>query len=87
MISIRTMNDELKKCESCGGSCGNCSNQSKACQCTHHKVIPVMIILIAVTFLLNAFNYLADQSTAVIWPILLLIAGGTKLGQSKCGCC
>ncbi|MBI4137961.1 MAG: hypothetical protein HY472_01790 [Candidatus Sungbacteria bacterium] len=57
------------------------------CGCTHHKVVPWAIILIGLTFLLGAFDVLTQQAVNVVWPILLIIAGGTKLAQHTCACC
>jgi hypothetical protein len=53
----------------------------------HHKVVPAMIVLIALTFLLNAFNVLDARTTSIVWPVLLLIAGGTKFNEGACKCC
>ena len=76
-----------KKCEncgsmSCGGSCGK-----KGCNCPHHKVMPIGIILIALTFLLGTWGIFNEGTVAVIWPVLLLIIGVTKLMGQKCSCC
>ena len=54
------------------------------CSCPHHKVVPLMIILIGVAFLLGALNVLTMSAVGIIWPILLIVAGGTKLGGCKC---
>jgi len=58
------------------------------CKCPHHNVVPIMIILIGLTFLLGALNIvLTPWAVSVIWPILLIIIGGIKLGSKKCKCC
>lgn len=57
------------------------------CACTHHKVMPWAVILIGLTFLLGAYGVFSEQAVNIIWPILLIIAGGTKLMRHKCGCC
>lgn len=74
-----------KNCQSCGsGTCsGNCGN----CNCPHHKAIPVFTILIAVTFLLGAWDMLSATSVDIIWPVLLGAIGVTKLMKGKCNCC
>lgn len=43
-----------------------------------------MIILIGLTFLLGAFGVISPMMVAVVWPVLLIIAGVTKLGGCKC---
>ena len=58
--------------------------QGKLCKCPHHKVIPIMIILIGLDFLLGAVNVLTMSFVNVSWPILLMIIGATRLGGCKC---
>jgi len=70
-------------CEDCEGTCGNC----KDCSCPHHRAVPAFITLIALAFLLNAWNILSDASVAIIWPVLLGAIGVTKLMKGRCGCC
>lgn len=67
-------------------SCNTCHGE-KNCNCPHHKAIPVFIVLIAFTFLLQAWDILSFSTVDVIWPILLAAIGLTKLGQSRCTCC
>ena len=57
----------------------------KVCQCGHHKVVPLCIILIGLVFLLGEMGVLTAGFVAVSWPILLVIIGGAKL--MKCKCC
>jgi hypothetical protein len=57
------------------------------CSCSHHKVVPVVVVLFGVAFLLQALNVLDAGVVAVVWPILVIIAGGMKLMSGKCKCC
>ena len=57
------------------------------CGCMHHKMVPMMITLIGITFLLGALNILTAAAVSVIWPILLIVAGGTKMMGGGCKCC
>ena len=57
------------------------------CECKHHKVVPMMLILIALVFLLKGFGVVTSGFTDIAWPILLGVAGFTKLKQGKCKCC
>jgi len=59
----------------------------KKCSCLHHEIIPIFLILIGLTFLLNAWAILSDAATAVIWPIILILIGFQKLMGLKCPCC
>jgi hypothetical protein len=56
----------------------------KVCNCPHHKIMPVIIILIGLTFLLGAFNVLSPMAVSIIWPILVIIIGLKKLKRCKC---
>jgi len=53
-------------------SCGSC-----------HSIVPVLLILIAVVFLLQALGYLAPSVVSILWPVLLGIAGIAKLSDQK----
>ena len=44
-------------------------------------------MLIAITFLLGAWGILSEGAVSVIWPVLLLVIGGTKLMKNKCTRC
>ena len=68
------MNPDNNSGKVCGGDC----------KCKHHVVVPVAIMLIGVTFLLQALNILVDAHTAaIVWPVLLIVIGCTKM----CKCC
>jgi len=53
------------------------------CSCKCHKVKPILIVLLGVTFLLQSLGYLSWGTVNVIWPILIIIAGFSKM----CRCC
>jgi len=59
------------------------------CKCPHHKVIPVLIILLGLTFLLEAWNIVTPAFAMTVWPILVIIAGIMKWTQKAgmCKCC
>lgn len=57
------------------------------CQCPHHKMVPIFVILIGLTFLLNTFNVLTAYVTGILWPILLILIGLQKIFETKCSCC
>ena len=64
-----------------GGMHGN------VCRCPHHKVVPLTIVLFGVTFLLSALGTISCETRNIIWPILVIIGGGTKLFSGSCKCC
>jgi hypothetical protein len=74
-----------KKCESCGLE--SCSGNCGVCNCSHHKAIPVFIILIAITFLCGQWGIIAPETVDVVWPVLLGAIGVTKLMRRACKCC
>ncbi len=60
---------------------------SGVCSCHHHKIVPLMIVLIGLAFLLRALDIVDGDVIAIVWPILLIIAGLGKLSGRKCACC
>ena len=64
-------------------------DESKGCptQCKCHKVGPLLIVLIGVTFLLGALGYVSASMVAIVWPILLIILGLKKMCGGMCKCC
>ena len=61
--------------------------QAKVCNCPHHKVIPLSIILIGLAVLLGATSYLTGTTVNILVGILLIVIGGTKLKGRNCKCC
>lgn len=57
------------------------------CPCTHHKMVPVYLIVLGLLFLLTALDVISSDVTDVIWPVLLILIGLQKLLQSRCNCC
>ncbi len=57
------------------------------CKCPHHKVVPLMITLIGLSFLLQAFNVLMPETVAWMWPLFLTVAGIMKMMRGSCKCC
>lgn len=60
---------------------------NKVCKCTHHSIVPLLIIGLGILFLLPRFGILTDQMVGVAWPILLALIGITKLTSRSCACC
>lgn len=65
----------------------NQNNTCQSCSCTHHSIIPVLIILFATTFLLGYQGIFDMMTVNIIWPILVGIGGITKLAGHNCKCC
>lgn len=60
------------------------ASSSSVCKCPHHRVMPIALILIGVIFLCQAFGWLSPTTVNYIWPVLLIIGAGSKLGGCKC---
>jgi len=62
---------------------------SKECasKCKCHKVIPLIVVLIGVTFLLGNLGYVSAQTVGIVWPILLIVLGMKKMCVGMCKCC
>ncbi len=71
----------------CGDGAGTNCGPKDTCKCPHHKVIPAMVVLIGLTFLLGALNVITPTMVAILWPIFVVIAGGTKFAERSCTCC
>lgn len=63
---------------------GEMMKNGMVCRCTHHKFIPVLIILFGLTFLLQAMNVFTPMFVSIAWPMMVIAAGLTKLGGCKC---
>ncbi len=59
------------------------------CKCPHHKVFSILVILLGLDFLLGAWGIISSDTVNIIWPILVIVAGATKLGEKSgmCKCC
>jgi hypothetical protein len=58
--------------------------KGKTCNCGHHKVVPILVILLGLDFLLAQLNVLTWGFVGVTWPILVIIGGIVKLNMCKC---
>jgi hypothetical protein len=61
--------------------------RKNVCDCKHHSAVPVLVIIFAALFLLEALGILEMSLVKVVWPILLGAAGFFMLGDRRCGCC
>ena len=69
-----------------GMTCGHCG-EGAMCKCPHHKMIPLFITLIGVTFLLKAYGSVSAEFAAYSWSTLLTLIGLMKLTKGMCKCC
>jgi len=55
----------------------------KMCHCPHHKIMSWALVLIGLTFLLGNIGVLTAMAVNIIWPIILIVLGCSKM----CKCC
>lgn len=58
-----------------------------ACRCPHHSMIPLAVVAFGAVFLLGTMNVLTTAAVNILWPIIVIIAGLTKLMGKRCSCC
>lgn len=68
----------------CGGSCGGCGS---GCNCMHHKMIPILVVVFGALFLGQYYGMVMPNVVAMVWPVLVILAGLTKLFKGICKCC
>ena len=57
------------------------------CACPCHRMIGVLVVLFGLTFLLGAFQVLSSNTVAIVWPILVILAGLKTIFRGMCKCC
>ncbi|MBI4142500.1 hypothetical protein HY480_01335 [Candidatus Uhrbacteria bacterium] len=70
-----------------GGCCRGNGGGGGGCKCPHHKMFPLFVFLIGLTFLLGNLGTLNAQTVGIVWPILLGLIGLQKLFSGRCKCC
>jgi hypothetical protein len=62
----------------------NNTNNNAPCKCGGKKMFSILVVLFGLTFLLQTLGVLTPYGVGIIWPILVIIAGVTKM--CRCGC-
>ena len=57
------------------------------CKCPHHRMVPILVTVLGLVFLLGNLNVLTDSFVGIVWPLLVMGAGLTKLNEDRCKCC
>ncbi|TSA44508.1 hypothetical protein D4R51_03700 [bacterium] len=57
------------------------------CGCSHHKVVPILMVLFAILFLLGDAGVLGADIVNAGWPIIVGVAGLTQIFSNSCKCC
>ncbi|MDP2598218.1 MAG: hypothetical protein Q8P49_00120 [Candidatus Liptonbacteria bacterium] len=61
--------------------------QGKTCNCSHHKMTHLLVVIFGLIFLLANANVLTWAFVGWAWPVLVILAGGMKMMEGKCKCC
>jgi hypothetical protein len=60
---------------------------NNACNCPHHKMGPLLIILLGLLWLLSALNVVSMYALSIILPIVVIAIGLMVLFKGECQCC
>lgn len=63
------------------------NQMGQSCPCPHHKVMPILVVLLGLSFLLTALHVYSAGVNSVIWPIIVILAGLQKMFSRNCSCC
>lgn len=66
---------------------GDMDMQCGKCGCSHHKAMPVLVVLFGVLFLLGSLNVVTPDLVGTVWPIIVILGGLSKLMSGSCKCC
>ena len=59
----------------------------KVCGCPHHKMIPLLVVLLGVLFLLGNLGKVSSEVVVIVWPIVVIVGGLQKMFGHMCKCC
>ncbi|MEK7625133.1 MAG: DUF5668 domain-containing protein [Patescibacteria group bacterium] len=87
------MCDDKKGCCKDGGmghgaemSQGQGCHWNHTCGCPHHKLMPMLLVALGLTFLLGNLGLVSSSFVDMAWPILLILMGLQKMLGSMCKC-
>ncbi|MBI4101612.1 MAG: hypothetical protein HY443_01440 [Candidatus Nealsonbacteria bacterium] len=63
------------------------NNAQSNCKCVCHKAVPVLVVLLGLTFLLKELGVLAASTANIVWPVIVIVIGFKKLMGRACKCC
>ena len=65
----------------------NTMGEKNVCGCPHHKIFPGLVVLFGLVFLLGALGVITSQTVAIMWPVIVIVAGLKKMMKRRCKCC
>ena len=58
----------------------------RTCKCPHHKIVPLLVVILGIVFLLGAMDVLSPEVVGIVWPIVLIVGGLMKMMSGSCKC-
>ena len=69
-----------------GKSCCGAAHDGRHCSCSHHKIVPIILVIIGASFLLTQLGIITVVANSYIWPVSLILIGLMKLMSGNCKC-
>ena len=63
------------------------AHKGQKCPCPHHKMIPIFLVLLGLSFLLTVMGVISTTVNNYVWPILVILIGLQKIFEGRCTCC
>lgn len=60
---------------------------SRSCKCPHHKMGPVLIILLGLLWLLSALDVISLNIVSITLPVIIIVIGLMVLFRGDCPRC
>ena len=57
------------------------------CSCMCHSMIGLFVVAFGLTFLLRTLDVITNHTAAIIWPIIVMLAGLQFMFRRMCKCC
>ena len=65
---------------------GHACHWNNQCGCRHHRMVPMLLVLLGLTFLLGNLGVVSAEFVDVAWPVLVIVVGLQKMMGLKCKC-
>jgi len=61
--------------------------QGKTCNCSHHMIKPVLLLIFGLDFLLGAIGVFTNVFVQITWPIIVILIAVMMMTGKYCKCC
>jgi hypothetical protein len=66
--------------------CEACKCGPGVCPCAHHRLFPCLVVILGIVFLLQNLYVISEETTGIVWPILVILMGAAKWFGGCCKC-